>query len=382
MNNKRKPKWVPDNAGEEFATSMLKGKLSKNDMLKKEKGSIKANSEHQKRKKLNLDDYINGVLSKDRTILARAITLMESNSQKHISMAQNFLKGILPETGNSIRIGVTGAPGSGKSTFIETLGCYLCQRDHKLAVLAVDPSSSLSKGSVLGDKTRMEKLAREENCFIRPSPTGGVLGGINRKTRETMLACEAAGYDIIMIETVGVGQNEIAVRSLVDFFLLLKIPGAGDELQSIKKGIMELADAIIINKSDGDNVSKAKLAKAEFSRSLHYLKSTTPDWNPKVVTASSLYNMGIAEIWDMIMDFKEITQKNGFFQKRRNQQMKDWIHFIIREYLETKFYDNKAVRRNLSEIEQQVIEGKLPPTTAAQKLISKFESNVKESKDN
>ena len=282
MVNER-PDWVPENAGDEFAIKIIKGVESTD---KKE-----SQNRFVKRKKLTVDDYVNGILKHDRTILARTITLIESNSPKHISLAQEVIKRLLPHTGESIRIGITGVPGAGKSTFIESFGNYLIEKNFKVAVLAIDPSSSITKGSVLGDKTRMETLSRNENCFIRPSPSSGILGGVTRKTRETTLICEAAGFDVILIETVGVGQNEITVRSMVDFFLLMKIAGAGDELQGIKKGVIELADAIFINKADGDNKLRADIAREEFSRALHYLKSPTDGWTPKVITGSAINNL-------------------------------------------------------------------------------------------
>lgn len=368
------PDWVPKNAGNEFTTSLVKGVKSQHDGLSDNR---KSNSKSIKqRKQLSVNEYIQGVLSGNRTILARTITLIESNSFHHIQIAQEVLRNLLPYTGKSIRIGITGIPGAGKSTFIETIGNKLINERQKLAVLAVDPSSSITKGSVLGDKTRMEILSRQLNCFIRPSPSGGKLGGVTRKTRETILVCEAAGYDIIFIETVGVGQNEITVRSMVDFFLLLKIAGAGDELQGIKKGVIELADAIVINKADGDNFLRAKTAQQDFSRALHYLKSPTTGWKPKVLTASSINNDGINEIWDMILQFMEIVQKSDVFQKRRHEQMITWIHALIKERLHSLFYHNPKIISKLPEIEKEVVKGKLPPTTAAQELLEIFEKSI------
>jgi LAO/AO transport system kinase len=374
MNDKERPEWVPKNGGNEYTTRVMKGVESKHDGMP---GSHKNKQRSIKRKKLQPQDYIQGILNEDRMILARAITLVESNSEKHINLAQQVLKELLPHTGRSIRVGITGVPGAGKSTFIDALGSQLIEAGHKLAVLAVDPSSSITKGSVLGDKTRMENLARAENCFIRPSPSGGALGGVSRKTRETILLCEAAGYDVIFIETVGVGQNEITVRSMVDFFLLLKIAGAGDELQGIKKGVIELADAILINKADGDNKKRAEVAKQDFARALHYLKSPTPDWHAEVKTCSAIKQTGLEEIWQMIQHFKEKTEANDYFQYRRQQQMLNWMHDLIKEYLQNVFYRDEKIKTELPLIENMVTNDKLPPTAAAQKLLEIFENRYK-----
>ena len=372
MNDKKRPDWVPKNAGKEFTTSVMRGV----DKPVQNMAGKSANSAHNRRRDLTIEDYVQGVLQQDRTVIARAITLIESNSIKHLKLAQAVLKELLPYTGNSIRVGITGVPGAGKSTFIEVLGCQLIEQEHKLAVLAIDPSSSVTRGSVLGDKTRMEKLSRSEDCFIRPSPSSGNLGGVTRKTRETILICEAAGYDVIFVETVGVGQNEITVRSMVDFFLLLKISGAGDELQGIKKGVIELADAILINKADGDNLQRAEVAREEFSRALHYLKSPTFGWKPEVHTASALENSGIAKIWERIKIFEQQVKENGTFSNRRKTQMLEWLHAMIKERLETLFYQQPEIRRQLPQIEREVLEGTLPPTKAALKLLEIFEKGV------
>ncbi|MDN5353757.1 MAG: GTPase [Candidatus Cloacimonadota bacterium] len=374
MSEKKRPEWVPKNAGKEYTTRVMEGVESKHDGMP---DSYKNKQKSIKRKKLQSPDYVKGILNKDRIILARAITLVESNSEKHIKLAQQVLKELLPYTGNSIRVGITGVPGAGKSTFIDALGSQLIKAGHKLAVLAVDPSSSITKGSVLGDKTRMENLARAENCFIRPSPSGGALGGVSRKTRETILLCEAAGYDVIFIETVGVGQNEITVRSMVDFFLLLKIAGAGDELQGIKKGVIELADAILINKADGDNKKRAEVARQDFARALHYLKSPTPGWHPEVKTCSAIQQIGLKEIWQMIQHFKEKTEANNYFQYRRQQQMLNWMHDLIKEYLQNVFYRDEKIKTELPIVESKVTNDKLPPTAAAQQLLEIFENRYK-----
>ena len=322
---------------------------------------------------LTNNDYIKGVLENDRTILGRAITLIESNSPPHIEQAQAVLKELLPHTGNSIRIGITGMPGAGKSTFIETLGCCLTAKGHRVAVMAVDPSSSITKGSILGDKTRMEKLATDPNAFIRPSPSGGMLGGVARKTRETMLLFEAAGYDVLLVETIGVGQNEITVRSMVDFILLLMIAGAGDELQGIKRGIIEIADAVAINKADGDNKIKALAARDTHNRALHYLSPLTPGWQIKAFTCSSISGKGIPEIWRVIEKYREITRKSGFWNDRRQLQARDWLHNLVEEHLHNRFKHHPGINSIMPQIEQAVMDGTLTITTAAKMLIDKFE---------
>ncbi len=360
--NKYKPDWTPENAGKEFAVRVVKGmQPNKN-----------ATPNSKRRNDLTVEELTEGVLKNDRVILARAITLVESQSEEHRRKAASILENILPHTGKSIRIGVTGVPGAGKSTLIETFGLYLIKHGHKLAVLTIDPSSALSKGSILGDKTRMEKLSGDENCFIRPSPSGGTLGGVARKTRETISVCEAAGYDVIIIETVGVGQSEITVRSMVDFFLLVLIAGAGDELQGIKKGIIELADMIAINKADGDNKQKAELARAEYENALHYLRSDDGGWRPKTVTCSALTGEGVPQIWKEIQRFKEIMQNSGEFEKRRSEQNLEWMFTLLEESIKQKFYSHPKVRTALSSLREKVKKGKLLPTKAADELLSAF----------
>ncbi len=328
------------------------------------------------RTQLTIDEYVNGVLAGNRTVLARAITLIESNAPRHFDAAQTVLKQLLPHTGHSLRVGITGVPGAGKSTLIETLGVMLTEKGHKVAVLAVDPTSSITGGSILGDKTRMEKLSNAPNAFIRPSPTGGMLGGVARKTRETILLCEAAGYDIILVETVGTGQSEITVRSMVDFFLLLLVPGAGDELQGIKKGVVELADAILINKADGDNKIPAQAARAEYNRALHYLTPATEGWVTKAYTGSALSGDGIAELWEVVEGFWQKTAVSGTFATRRQTQQLEWLHTLISEQLHQSFYNLSSIQKKLPEIEKAVINGTLPTTAAAQQLLAIFENLI------
>lgn len=327
------------------------------------------------KKQLSADTYVEGIRKGDRTVLSRAITLIESTRPEHREKAQQILEECLPDTGNSVRIGITGVPGVGKSTFIETLGNYIIDEGHKLAVLAIDPSSTKSKGSILGDKTRMETLSNNPDAFIRPSPTAGSLGGVARKTRETIYLCEAAGYDTIFIETVGVGQSETAVHSMVDFFLLLMLAGAGDELQGIKRGIMEMADAIAINKIDTANTKEVKRAVSEYKNALRLYPEPESGWEPKVTTCSAVSGKGIPEIWTMIGDYLDHTRKNGYFHENRKEQAKQWMYETIHNRLTDSFYNDKKVKEKLQEIEQQVLNGEITPTTGARLLLDLYFDN-------
>ncbi|MEE9431329.1 MAG: methylmalonyl Co-A mutase-associated GTPase MeaB [Melioribacteraceae bacterium] len=360
-----KPDWQPKNAGKEFAVSVVKGVVGTSNKTVK-------NNSNMKSKVPSVEELVKGVLEDDRNLLARSITLIESNSSSHHKKAAQILEKLLPHSGKSIRIGISGVPGAGKSTLIEALGLYLIEQGHKVAVLTVDPSSSVTKGSILGDKTRMEKLSREANCFIRPSPSSGNLGGVTRKTRETITACEAAGFDIILIETVGVGQSEITVRSMVDFFLLVMIAGAGDELQGIKKGIIEISDTLVFNKADGSNKQKAEMSKVEFANALHYLQPYKKDWTVKVMTASAINGDGIKEIWETIVHFVEQSKKNNSFNEERKKQSLQWMYFLIDEKLKSQFYENPKVQKEIASIEKQILEGKLLATSAAELLLNKF----------
>ncbi len=368
-----KPDWVPPNAGKEFTTSVMSGIDGGHDGIPGQASAATPRPKTPRRRRLTVDEYVAGVLASDRNIVAQAITLVESNSPAHFDMGQEVLRQLLPRTGNSIRIGITGVPGVGKSTFIEALGLHLCEQGHKVAVLAVDPSSTVTRGSILGDKTRMELLSRDIRAFIRPSPSSGTLGGVTRKSRETMLICEAAGFDVTLVETVGVGQSETTVRSMVDFFLLLMLAGAGDELQGIKKGIMELADALLVNKADGDNKIRANAAKVDYNRALHYLAPATKGWYTRAYTCSAAHGEGIDAIWQVVRDFRQQTAASGVFEKRRQQQTLDWVYSMVEEHLRTSFFSHAGVGSIRAEIEEAVVNGHIPPTVAAQQLIYKYE---------
>jgi LAO/AO transport system kinase len=315
---------------------------------------------------------VSGILSGNITALSRAITLIESTNPNHFVKANEIINSCLPHANQSVRIGITGVPGVGKSTFIEAFGKYLTSLGKKVAVLAVDPSSTISHGSILGDKTRMEELVKDENAFIRPSASGETLGGVARKTRETIILCEAAGFDTILIETVGVGQSETAVHSMVDFFLLLKISGAGDELQGIKRGIMEMADAIVINKADGDNIKKARLAKTEFNRALHLFPTKKSGWQPGATTCSALTQEGIPEVWQTIIDYFQMVKTNLYFQEKRKEQNQFWMMETINEQLKTNFYSHPAILTELDKNKKAVQNDEISPFAAAQLLLEKY----------
>ncbi len=324
------------------------------------------------RKLLTVQQYVDGILKGDITILSKAVTLVESSNMKHQKLAQEIIAHCLPASGKSVRIGITGVPGVGKSTFIEALGIYLTGRGEKLAVLAIDPSSERTKGSILGDKTRMEELAGDRNAYIRPSPSAGSLGGVARKTRETIILCEAAGFNHIFIETVGVGQSETAVHSMTDFFLLLMLAGAGDELQGIKRGIMEMADIIAINKADGSNRKKAQMARVQYQNAIHLFPKKESGWIPNVLTCSAVKKEGVAAIWEDIEKYKLLTEKNGYFSRKRNEQSIYWLHETIEEQLKSNFYNHIEIQKNMETIEQEVLNNKLSPFAAAGKLLGLF----------
>jgi len=315
------------------------------------------------------DYYINGILNGDRLTLSRAITLVESRRSDDQLLAQQVLEGVLPNTGRSIRVGITGVPGVGKSTFIEAFGRYLTGQGHRLAVLAVDPTSQRSGGSLLGDKTRMETLSMDPNAYIRPSPAGDSLGGVAHRTRETILLCEAAGYDVVLVETVGVGQSETVVHGMVDFFLLLMLAGAGDELQGMKRGIMELADALCITKADGDNRAAADRARVEYQNALHLFPPTGTGWFPPVLTGSALTGEGVDTVWQTIRDQQQLTTANGYRNQRRQEQQLTWFRALLRQRLEGMFYEQPGMRERLTHIEEQVRTGTLLPGPAIGQLL-------------
>lgn len=325
-----------------------------------------------RRRQFTVGEYVEGILKGDITVLSQAVTLIESVKHEHQALAQEVIEKCLPFSGNSIRVGISGVPGAGKSTSIDVFGLHVLQKGGKLAVLAIDPSSERSKGSILGDKTRMEKLSVHPDSFIRPSPTAGSLGGVARKTRETIILCEAAGFDKIFVETVGVGQSETAVHSMVDFFLLIQLAGTGDELQGIKRGIMEMADGIVINKADGNNIEKAKLAAAHFRNALHLFPAPESGWIPKVLTYSGFYGIGIQEIWDMIDEYFAFVKANGYFEHRRNEQAKYWMYETINEQLRDRFYTHPIVMPMLAHEEEQVLSGKTTSFSAAKRLLDTY----------
>ena len=324
-------------------------------------------------KRLHIEEYVKGVLACDKVVLGRAISLIESNAEEDLKLADTVMNELIPHTGNSIRIGITGVPGAGKSTFIETFGNFLIEKaGKKLAVLAIDPTSKKSKGSILGDKTRMEKLASSKNAFIRPSPTGKTLGGVAANTREVMLLCEASGYEVIIIETVGVGQSESTVKEMVDFFLLLMLAGMGDELQGIKKGIIEMADLIAVNKADGDNKIKAEKARNQLGMALHLFPLPESGMPVKTLTCSALNNTGIEKIWEEITSYEKHTKDSGFFHKNRKEQHVRWLHQYIKNKLESDFFQNQQIQSELSRIEKNVSEGIISPLQGSVILLNLY----------
>ncbi|MCL6259489.1 methylmalonyl Co-A mutase-associated GTPase MeaB [Aquiflexum sp. TKW24L] len=327
--------------------------------------------------RLSSSDYIQGILQGDRVILSRAITLVESALLSDQLIAEKVMEGVLPYSGKSIRIGITGVPGVGKSTFIESFGKMLVESGHNVAVLAVDPSSQQSHGSILGDKTRMESLAVDKRAYIRPSPAGNTLGGVSARTREGMLLCEAAGFDVILIETVGVGQSEITVKGMVDFFLLLMLAGAGDELQGIKKGIIEICDAMVINKADGANLESAKIAKREYANALHLFPSKENSWNPQVKICSALENSGLKEIWEMVKEYQERMIINGYWDQNRSNQRVNWLHEHVRYLLEKSFFQNEKIKNQLDQILPEITSGRLSPIAKARELVDLFTGKSK-----
>lgn len=358
-------KQRPDKFVKDSAMHVMDGISSSHDGTKKSKRRrfVKKNRD------VPVDDLFAKIKTGSRLDLAKGITLLESVASHDKAAAQELLLQALPHTGKSIRIGVTGVPGAGKSTFIESFGLLLSKLDLKVAVLAIDPSSSLTGGSIMGDKTRMEELASDPNTFIRPSPTSGTLGGVHRKTRETMLLCEAAGYDIILIETVGVGQSETAVRNMVDFFMLLALTGAGDDLQGMKKGIMELTDLIVVNKADGDNERPAKRTMREYRQILHVLQPVSPDWTSKAMSVSSLNRTGFTEIWEIILKFKEIMIENNYWETRREEQTSDWFRDMINDRLIESFFNEPGKKEEVSRLEAELLAGNLTVARAVDELF-------------
>lgn len=323
----------------------------------------------RKKKRRSVGEYVEGIKNGDRILLGQAITLIESTKASDQTLAQEIIEACLPDAHQSFRIGITGTPGVGKSTFIETLGLHICKNDHRLAVMAIDPTSQRTKGSILGDKTRMGQLSVHKSAFIRPSPAGNSLGGVARKTRETIILCEAAGYDTILIETVGVGQSETAVHSMVDFFLLLILPGAGDELQGIKRGIVEMADLIAVNKADEDRLALAKRAKQEYRNALHLFPPAESGWIPSVVTSSGLNNIGIKEIWEQTQDYKKVVQKNGYFDQKRLRQAKYWLYETIQSGIREKLERDEILKKRLKEVEKEIMNGQRTSFQGAREIL-------------
>jgi len=355
----QRPPWVPEGGGTEFATAVMAG------IAQPERITRAGVSRHMP----GVEDLVAGIFSGDRSLVSRAITLVESNAPAHRPMAREILRRIGERPGFAHRVGISGVPGAGKSTFIEALGNHLCDAGRKVAVLAVDPSSSLTRGSILGDKTRMETLSRREECFIRPSPSGGALGGVTRKTRETIAVCEAAGYDVVLIETVGVGQSEIAVRAMVDCFLLLLIAGAGDELQGMKKGIFEIADILLVNKADGENRIRAEATRLEFERVMHYLSPATEGWKPPVLAASSVTRTGIPDVWRAVEKYFAHVEADGYFDHRRREQAITWWQSLVEQELRARFLSDPKIAALSTRLEGEILAGHLAPSLAAEELL-------------
>lgn len=333
-----------------------------------------------KKRVYTLSEYVEGILNGNISILSQAVTLVESTKPEHYTLAQEIIEKCIPYSGNSVRVGITGVPGAGKSTSIDSFGMHLIKQGHKVAVLAIDPSSERSKGSILGDKTRMERLSVAKEAFIRPSPSAGSLGGVARKTRESVILCEAAGFNQIIIETVGVGQSETAVHSMVDFFLLLQLAGTGDELQGIKRGIMEMADGIAINKADGENIPKAELARSHFKNALHLFPLADSGWSPKVLTYSGYYEIGVPEVWNMIDEYVAFTQKKGYFEYKRHAQNKYWMYESINEQIKSHFYNSAIVKEILPKIEQQVLDSQISSFIGAKQVLEEYFKNTDQTK--
>jgi LAO/AO transport system kinase len=317
--------------------------------------------------------YIQGVLDKDMRVLSKTITLIESSRSDHKGLSRQVIDGLIPHAGKAVRLGITGVPGAGKSTFIESLGMFLIEQGLKVAVLAVDPSSSRSHGSIMADKTRMERLSIEPNAFIRPSPSGGTLGGVASKTRETMIACEASGFDVLIVETVGVGQSETTVASMVDFFLVLMISGAGDEIQGIKKGVLELADGVAVNKADGDNIEKAKRARKEYESALHLLRPETKTWSAPVLTCSALKMTGIDKVWETVLDHRKKFIDSGELEEKRKRQSVAWMQALLEDGIKEWFYKKYDVKKRLKKLKCEVEKGSVSPTSAAGELLNILE---------
>ena len=341
-------------------------------------GPIQVNPNALERMKRNhqqlmpLEYYVDGILKGDRVALSKAITLVESALPKHQDLAQQIIAACLPHAGKALRLGITGVPGAGKSTFIEALGVHLCDKGQKLAVLAIDPSSQRSKGSILGDKTRMETLSVHPNAYIRPSASAGTLGGVARKTRETIILCEAAGYDTIFIETVGVGQSETAAQSMVDYFLLLQVTGTGDELQGIKRGIMEMADGIAINKADGNNIERARAARVSFKNALALFPPPASGWTPQALCCSSVDHTGVLDVWQNVEEYIEFTKRNGYFDYKRTEQAKYWMYETINQALLDGFYKNEQMEARIEQAERDVLDNKISSFIAAHNLLTEY----------